>query len=166
MTLVKRIVYSIKTMEGIYPFCAGITLLLLGIVTLLSSRCHLIYLLILMPRGALPFWLFALLGMLLFFLMGVAAGCLFAVPGCKKHGYYPMFLYVSMIVLTISWYHILFRSLSFFTSCFLLLVILCIQILTVLKTVNHNLLSAVVTAFSSIITLHFLWLNIGILFLN
>lgn len=166
MSFGKRIIYAIKTMEGIYPLCAGIGLTLLGVVTLLSSQCHPIYILMLMPRGALPFWLFALMGILLFFLFGIGAGCLFAMPGCKKASCYPLFLYVTVIILTISWYHVLFRSLSFFISSLLLLGILCLQILTVLKTVNQNPLSAVVSAITCMITLHFLWLNVGLLFLN
>ena len=166
MTFVKRILYSIKVMEGIYPLCAGTALILLGIVTLLSSQSHPIYLFILLPRGALPYWLFAISGILLFFLFGVGAGCLFALPGCKKSGYYSLFLYVTIIILTISWYHVLFRSLNFLMSAFLLLGILCLQLLTVIKTVYHNPLSAIVTIGSCLITVHFMWLNIGLLFLN
>ena len=166
MSFIKRLIYSVRVMEGIYPLCGGAVLLLLGIVTLLSSQCHPIYVLMLLPRSALPFWLFALLGILLFFLLGVGAGCLFALPGCKKQGYFPLLLYVTATVLMISWYHVLFRSFGILTSAFLLLAILCLQILAIRKTAQHNPLSAVVTAIACLITLHFIWLNIGLLFLN
>ncbi len=166
MSFVKKIIYSLRIMEPIYPLCGGIVMTVFGIVTLMSSACHPIYELLLLPRSALPYWLFALLGLALFFLLGAGAGFLFSIPGCKKQSILPHFVFVAITVLMLCWYHILFRSLNILLALILMVIVLLLVVLAFKATFLSNPLSAIALILVLLITLHFTWLNIGLLFLN
>ena len=100
MSILKRIVSDLHILNPIYPLSAGVGMAILGIVTLISSDCHPIYQWTLLPRGALPYWLFALFGIVMFFLLGVTLGLLFAPPYCKRKIYMTVSLLLLDIILT------------------------------------------------------------------
>lgn len=162
----KKLIYSFRIMEPLYPLCGGIVLLVLGAVMMVSSACHPMYSLLLLPRNALPYWLFAGTGLLLFFLLGACAGMLFAIPGCKCGVCRPLIGVVAMTILMFVWYHILFRSLNIVTACILLVIVLLLEIISIGNTARNNQPAMLLLMLTLPITLHFMWFNVGLIFLN
>ena len=166
MSYLKRILSDIRTLELIYPICGGIALTVLGFITLMSCGCHPIYDWILLPRAALPYWIFALLGILMFFMMGACIGLLFAVSRCRNRVYTAVLLLAASVILTMIWYHVLFSVFNTFLSLLILLSAIATELLFIGKTIYYNTLASVSIIPVLIIQIHFIWLNIGIRFLN
>ena len=166
MSFIKRVISDLRVMDPIYPLCGGCGLAVLGVITLMSCGCHPVYQWMLLPRAALPYWVFAILGILLFFLFGCAIGFIFSLPHCGNRVYKPMLGLLCGVVLTMVWYHVLFQSFSTFISIVILLAAMAIVMLSFVAISSFNAISAVMGVPICLIQLHLLWLNIGIRFLN
>ena len=166
MQFFKKIIYDFHIMNPIYPLCAMLMGFVFGIVTLLSSSCHPVYRFLLLPRGALPFWLFGVLGLLLFVLLFGAAGMLFAFSGCLRLSFKPVLYYLLSAILLMLWYHMLFRSLNCFFALLMILAIVFFEIMMIVHYMPIHTVSCLMTIAALVLTLHLVWLNIGISFLN
>lgn len=166
MYFIKKLIYCFRITQWIYPLCGGIVALLLGCVTLVCCSCHPMYHFLLLPRNALPYWIFLGLSLFLFVLLGMSTGFLPALPGCHKKQYLPI-LYLALAgALMIVWFHVIFRSFSFLLGGFILLGIIGILVLVFLKTIEICAPTALLVLLSILILLHYLWLNLGLLMLN
>ncbi len=166
MRLLKRVLCDFRCMNPIYPLCAMVAGLSFGVVTLLSSSCHPAYRFLLLPRGALPFWLFGLLGIIMFILLAAGIGGFFSLCNCKQLLARPFLCLICATVLLMLWYHILFHSLHYMTALLLLFVIMGLLCTALVWCFHVNTVSMITTFLSLVIALHLLWLNIGIIFLN
>ncbi|MBE6672954.1 MAG: hypothetical protein E7599_05490 [Ruminococcaceae bacterium] len=166
MSFIKRLLADLRTTEPIYPLCGGIGLSVLGFITLMSSGCHPAYRWLLLPRSALPYWIFAMLGIFLFFLMGAAIGIIFSMSSCQ-HGVYSSALCMLLdAVLIMVWYHVLFRTHGSFIAMIILLAAMMLWGLATLNIAGYHILIPFISLPVLLIQFHFLWLNIGIRFLN
>ena len=166
MRFLKRVLCDFRCMNPIYPMCAMVAGLVFGVVTLLSSSCHPTYRFLLLPRGALPFWLFGTLGILEFILMAAGVGGLFSLCHCGRLLVKPFLSLLFATILMMLWYHVLFHSFHFLTAVFVLLWAIGLLCMSLAWCFPFNAISMTATALSLLIALHLLWLNIGILFLN
>ena len=166
MSIIKKIKTDFHIINPIYPLCAGTGITILGLVTLISSNCHPIYQWILLPRGALPYWLFALTGIIMFFLLGATLGLFFDPQYCKQKIYLPILMLLSDIVLTMVWYHMVFISFRTLIAIAILILTLYIEFLIIRYGLILNSLIIVSSILICSIKIHYLWLNIGINFLN
>ena len=166
MSVIKRIRSDLHTMNPIYPLCGGIGMAILSVVTLMSSNCHPIYHWMLLPRGALPYFLFAALGILLMFLLGAALGILFSASCCRQKIGVSLASLICDTIATMVWYHVLFRSFHSLIAVVLLFLCITLELLLIRENLFENSLIMLVCLPVLVIRLHFIWLNIGICFLN
>ena len=166
MNFIKRLIYDFRVTKAVYLLFGGLTALLLAVLTLISSACHPCYRFLLLPRHALPFWIFALISILLFILMACGAGALLCCQQYCKLIFAPLVCYALSLSLCMLWFHLLFRSFHILLAIIILLTIIFMQILIIKSCVHLHSLSVIASILSILILLHMLWLNIGIAFLN
>ena len=166
MSIIKRIRTDFHAMNLIYPFCGGIAMAILSVVTLMSSNCHPIYQWMLLPRGALPYFIFALISVTMFFLFGAALGSLFAICHCKQSNCFSVIMIIFDVIATMLWYYVLFRSFHGLIAIMLLFVCMGLELILIRENLFANSITVILLVLIIFIRLHFLWLNIGINFLN
>ncbi len=166
MHFFKKIIYDFHIMNPIYPLCAMTMGFVFGVVTLLSSACHPMYHILLLPRSALPFWMFGIIGLSLFVLQFGGAGMLFAFSGCMRLLLKPLLYYLLSTILLMLWYHTLFRSLNCYFALLMILGILLLEIMLIAQYMPIHTVSCLMSVVALVLTLHLIWLNIGIIFLN
>ena len=166
MYLIKKLIYCFRITHWIYPLCAAAIAALFGIVTLICCDSYPVYHFLLLPRNALPYWIFLCLSIILFALIGFAMGFLPALPGCRKQQYLILLYLATACVLLVIWFHVVFHSLSFLLSGIILMSVICIFILSLLKAIEICLPTALFVSLALVILLHHLWLNLSLLILN
>ena len=166
MSFVKRILSDIHVADPIYCLGGAVVMAALGFVTLLSSDCHPMYRILLLPRGALPYFAFAMLSIALLALIGLAGGLLFALPGCRQRGWSVLLLLVALAILVFAWFHVLFRQMALFWALLIMIAILALEVFVIIKTYLEYVLSCMAAILSLLISLHLCWLNLGLWFLN
>lgn len=166
MSFIKRLISDFRISDPLYPLCTGTAFSILGIVTLISSSCHPMYQWLLLPRSALPYWIFATVGIIMFFLNGAAIGFLFSFPHCQNKVFTTLITLSIAAVLAMIWYHVLFHSISSFMAIPILICAMACEVFAALSISSYNTLTCASLIPLILIQVHFLWLNIGILFLN